>query len=147
MKRRIIVKKGCPVLHMQQNLNKNWFAVCKLGYSRKKNKPGVEDWFYKKISWIPEFITLSLDKTKLQPWKFCKNVLHLLEVFLMIFSWLPLDIWHGICSVLSEVPCPEPYVTLCLPFSGIVNCSFIWTEDLNFWSYHTMGNNLEYLLT
>ena len=29
-------KRGCPALHTDKNFIKNWFHVCKLGYSRKK---------------------------------------------------------------------------------------------------------------
>ena len=59
-------KKGGPALHTDKNFIRNWFLVCKLGYSRKKM--GVEHiLFWKKTTVISRFIISPLeilDKTK-----------------------------------------------------------------------------------
>ena len=74
-------KKVGPVLHTDKNFIRNWFLVCKLGYSRKKDGSWAHT-FLKKATGISRFVISPLeilDKTKLFiPKKSCKIIWHLL---------------------------------------------------------------------
>ena len=92
------------VKNMYELFSKSEKNICWRGYSRKNQNRGVEDKLFWKRPRNFDIFTLPLEipeKTSLHPWKFCKIVWQLLEIW-------PLEFPHALSSILLGVPCARP---------------------------------------
>ena len=129
-------KKGGPALHSDKNFIRNWFLICKLGYSRKKMEVEHILFWEKQLKFLGLLFhpgNSGQNKT-IHPKKILQNYMAPIEneaKFLMIFSLLPLkfflflvlpqEVLHCISSISLENPSP-----------GIAN--FVTSlEQTNYW--------------